>query len=241
MRLYYGSYAHVENEAAVTIDRSVGFNDAQQTYDVTHTWTITGMIYGPDQNTVISNYAALEAAYSKNYKDLVWYGNDGTTVAHSLRNAGSVTGVRIIKPPSYPKADGGELTTWRSYTIVAEAKFFFSPRDKQQLSTFSETVRVSGGGPLFTMVETVEGVARRVKVRNRTAFHATQSGQAVGRGRYPVPPGPIWPGFLLRDPEISRTSPRFSGVLFEDYGVSWSYEFGSGVPLAGLPHLWPSA
>lgn len=240
-RLYYGTYAHDDNEAAVTIDKQVSFNDAEQAVTVTQTWNIEGQVHGTTQNLTIAATTLLEIAYSEHYRDLVLYGDDGITVAHALRNAGSTTGVRITKPPSFPRGKDAELSTFRTYQITAQAEYYFNPRDLRQLIAFQESVSTRGGGPEFTMIATVLGPAVRQKVRNKSPFFATQQGSAIGRSRYPTPPGPIWPGFLLSNPQIVRTSPELKGFKYEGYGVQWAYEYGSPEVLPGLPNLWPKS
>lgn len=237
MRLYYGSYAHAENDAAVSIQSQKVFNDAEQSIEVRHVWTITGQLHADNQADLRTAIALLESAYSVDYLDLTLLDNSGA-VAHSLLNAGSTTGVRITQPPSYPKGDGAEYSTFRSYSIVAEATYNYAA-PVSSLVSFSETVSIRGGGPVYAVVETVEGPAERQKIRNFSACRATQSGQAVGRFDYPPVPAALFPDFLKEDPVITRTGPDKVGPnTLQNYKVSWQYEFESPTQLFALPNVW---
>ncbi len=239
MQLLYGSYAHAENEATVSIQSSRVLNDAEQSIETRTVWSIQGQLHADSQAELITAIALLEAAYAVDYYDLVLLDNSGN-VAHALRNAGSTTGVRITQPPSYPDGRGAEFSTYRTYTIVAEASYRIVPPDGQSaLVSFSETVSIRGGGPVYAMVETVEGPAERQRIRNFSACRATQSGQAVGLFDYPPVPAPLFPDFLTEDPVISRTGPDKTGPnTLENYKVSWEYQFASPSQLFALPNVW---
>lgn len=240
MTIVYGSYSAASDTVSVSINRTTTLNQAMESYITTHHWTLTGQVHGDTQNEVVANLLLLEAAFSRSGKDLKLIGNDGTTVCHALLNAGSISGVRITQPPSYPNGEGAELTTFRNFTISAEADYYFAPSKVSQLLSFSESVSMTGGGPMFDMIELINGPALRYRIRNRTAWRATQSGQAVGRSSYPTPPLPIWPGFEVRDPQLQLSSPQWLGKSYTNWGVSWSYEFAASESLAGFPHVWPA-
>jgi len=238
MRLSYGSYLHQENEVAIRIGASRVFNDAEQSIETRITWTIDGQLHATSQALLRAEILALEAAYSVDYGNLILYQNDGVTVAHNLMNAGSTTGVRITQPPSYPQGSGAEYSTYRTYTIQAEATYNY-PGPVSPLVSFSETVSIRGGGPVYAIVETVEGPAERQKIRNFSACRATQSGSAVGRFDYPPVPAPLFPDYQMEDPTISRTGPDKTGQnTLQNYKVSWSYEFASPILLFTLPNVW---
>lgn len=240
MILQYGSYSFDSDSVAVSINRNTSLNEAMESYITTHSWNITGTMHGTDQNTVIANLVALESAFSRSGRDLQLIGNDGTTVAHSLLNAGSVSGVRITQPPHYPRGDGAELSTFRNFAISAEADYFFAPQKLNQLKAFTETINIQGGGPLYDFIEMVNGPPVPYRVRNFTLWRATQAGQAIGLHSRPLPPLPLWPGAQIHGPATSKQSPRWMGKKFVDFGVSWQYEFASADPLVGEPGLWPT-
>lgn len=241
MRLVAGSYPHAENEAAVTIAKSRTRNEAQQSIEEKVVWTITGQVHGTDQATTTAAVRALESAYAQDYIDLVLYLDDGSTIAHQLRNAGSTSGVLITQPPSFPVGQGAENSTFRTYTITAEASYALEPQgdsNDEQLLTFTETVQISGGGPVYAWFEGTTGAPERQKVRERSLCRVSQSGQATAKRGYPRIPSPIFPEWLIADPVFGYTSPQLRGTTFENYGVSWQYEFAAPSRLDGRPHQW---
>lgn len=236
----YGSFSFDSDTVAVSIQRNNTLNEAMQSYITTHQWELTGQIQGTTQNDVISKCALMETAFSLAGKDLIVLGNDGSTVAHSLLNAGSVSGVRVTRPPSYPRGDGTQLTTFRDFTISLEADYYFAPQVTDTLKMFNETVNISGGGPLYDLIEMTNGPPVFYRVRNFTPWRATQSGSAVGLRSRPNPQAPIWPGALLRGGSFSLQSPHWMGKQYVDYGIAWQYEFASAEPLVGEPGTWPT-
>lgn len=242
MFLQYGSYIHAENEVSITIDQQSVVNEAGQQYAVDKTWNIQGIIQAPTQALVIVAYTLLEAAYSRWYQNLTLLTDTGL-VAHQLPNAGSLTGVRITKPPSYPKGEGAELSTFRTYSITATARYP-AIGATNPLKSFHESLAMSGGGPRRAVVECANVRPQEQVIKAFTAFRAVQSGQAVGMFNYPIVPAPIFPGKEV-EPSIPPGnpvpgSPRLLNGIHIDWPVSWHYEYISATPLVGLPNRWPA-
>jgi hypothetical protein len=242
-RLRYGSYSHAVNEASVQMAASTIDNEAGQPYAVRRTWTIGGRAEGDDTTAVVNAMALLEAAYSFNFSDLVLEDDSGN-VLHALRNAGSLSGVRIIQPVSYPVGEGAELSTFRNYTIVAQADYpaigafggGFNP-----LRAFSETLSFSGGGPRRAVIECANVPPQEQFINAFTAFRAIQSGSAVGMFAYPLIPAPLFPGKEEVAGQPTIGSPKLKNGIYIEWPVSWSYTFVSATPLVGLPNRWPSS
>jgi hypothetical protein len=239
--LRYGNYTHSQNEASVRIDKQSIDNDAGQQYAVEHTWAIDGKVHGDTTAAVWLAYTVLEAAYSADYFDAVLLDDDGNVV-HALPNAGSLTGVRVRKPPSYPVGEGAELSTFRTYSIVLSAQYP-SAGAANPLRSFSETLSFAGGGIRRTVVEIADGPPQEQVLSLYTAQRLTQQGQAVGSFGYPLVPPPLFPGFEEEEsvppgnPQYG--SPKLRNGLYVDWPVSWAYRFISGRPLVGLPNRWP--
>jgi hypothetical protein len=235
MYLTYGSYRHPFQEAAVSIGRSIQMEPSGLAARVIHTWQISGIMIGSSATELGARCNLLDQAYSRSFLD-VFISDQNGNVIHSLRNAGSLTGVQVIQPPSYPKGDGAELATERTYSIVLQAEFLINVISP--LMAFTETIQLSGGGPLFGILPTITGLPRRALLRQATEFRATQSGSAVGRLAYPFPMAPIWPGALKMAPTITRTSGSRQGLGLIGWTVQWQYEYESPFPLIGLPNIW---
>lgn len=237
LQVVYGNYFHASDEAAVAINRSTALDQTGQGLTYRDTWVITGEMIADTPTALAARCLLLEAGYSRHYRDAAIIDSSGN-VLHLLQNSGSFTGVRVIQPPSYPRADGPELATQRTFQITLEAEYQFAIGDAYL--AYQETVQSGGGGPLLTVVQTITGPPRRQKLADQTPFTAMQSGSATGRLAYPPIPGPLWPGALMKAPVITRTGPSRQGQGLIGWSVSWQYEFAAAGPLLGLPTTWPT-
>lgn len=238
MILQYGSYYTADHECTVVIDREAVMNAAGQPYALRHTWSIEGMIFGDDTAAVVAAFLALERAFAVWFFDLYLLDSSGN-ICHAMPSRGSLTGVKIIKPPSYPKGDGAELSTFRTYAIIATADYPYGG-GVNPLKSFTERLAFSGGGPRQTVVECVDVLPQPQILNLFTAFRATQAGSAVGMFGYPPIPAPIFPGAIEEAGQPEFTSPSLMYGTYVDFGVSWNYRFVSAFPLVGLPNQWPS-
>lgn len=239
MYLRYGNYQTADSEVSVTILREAQVNEAGQPYALRHTWDITGIIFGDDTAAVVANLLALERAFAFWGNDLALIDSNGT-ICHAMPSGGSLTGVRITKPPSYPNGDGAELSTFRTYSITATCDYPYGPVTNP-LKSFTETLAFSGGGPRRIVVECAFGPPQPQIVNQFTAFRATQTGSAVGMYGYPPIPPPIFPAALVENGSPSFTGGQLRNGVYVDFGVQWAYRFESPTPLIGLPNQWPAS
>lgn len=241
MYLRYGNYQTADSEVSVTILREAQVNEAGQPYALRHTWEIEGTIFGDDTAAVVANLLALERAFAVWGLDLALIDSNGT-ICHSMPSGGSLTGVRITKPPSYPNGDGAELSTFRTYSITATCDYPYGlGQVTNPLKSFTETLSFSGGGPRRIVVECAFGPPQPQIVNQFTAFRATQAGSAVGMYGYPPIPPPIFPAALVENGSPSFTGGQLRNGVYVDFGVQWAYRFESPTPLIGLPNQWPAS
>lgn len=240
--LKYGGYQHTDDTVTFTIDVSSNETDGGDLYESVHTWSIEGQIQGSDTADVVAKFRALEAAYAVWFQDLVFYDASGAAT-HRLLNDGSTSGVRIIKPPSYPRGDGAQLSTFRDFSIQAQAVYPASGDQGNVLRSYNETLSFAGGGPERTVVECVNVRPQEQLLKLWTAATVRQAGSAVGLFAYPEIPPPLFPGKerIRSDPpgNPQKGSPQKRGGKYVNYPISWSYEFVSGTPLYGDPNRWP--
>jgi hypothetical protein len=104
--------------------------------------------------------------------------------------------------------------------------------------SFTETVEMEGGGPVFVMLSSINMAPQRQMTQVASPYRAVQRGQAVGQFGYPIPPPPIWPWALCHAPKFKRIAPKQDGLVLTDFGITWLYEFESSSPLFGWPHVW---
>src|SRR5690606_32239803 len=81
--------------------------------------------------------------------------DSGQPTSHVISSVGTLGGIRVTQMPSYPRGDGGEYTTFRTFEIQLEADY---PNLQAELVAFEEQISVTGtGGPRFTILETLTG------------------------------------------------------------------------------------
>jgi hypothetical protein len=81
------------------------------------TWRLNGEVLGATPAAVQSAYRALDKLFNAAGGDLVLYADDGTTIKHSLINSQTLLGTKVSKPFSFPKGDGAELATLRTWSV----------------------------------------------------------------------------------------------------------------------------
>jgi hypothetical protein len=198
-------------------------NPAGYPVETTHRVECEGELLGVDTADILRQSAAAETAFKLWGGDLVLY-TDAGGIAEALRNATSTTGVSIPEY-SFPKGDGAELTTYRSFSFVAEASYPAAGGGSQSnVIAYEQRVRVSGGLPIVSVLRPKRGPMVRVFETETSEYTATQTGSAVGLVLRPTPPPPLWPQLLIGR-EIERTDPILTIAGPRNYGISWTYTF----------------
>jgi hypothetical protein len=211
-------------------------NEAGQIYKWHDTIACRLVLLGAGQADLIRQVAAFERALTLQYQDFAVLADDGT-VAVQLRNAASLTGVRVTHGPSYPEGDGAEFATRRTVDFTLEADYP-APGAARMLLAFRETVSYSGGLPLVVFAKPLAGRPIKQFVGQDT-YRAVQSGQLVSVGPGPFAPSALWPGALVDRDGPNPTSPNFLGRAYEGFGLAWTYRFESADPLPFRnPNVW---
>lgn len=237
--LRYGVYTHGADEVSLTVSKSALLGPTGQRYGQRITWAIDGRLIADDTAAVVTAKRQLESAYDRDGQDFTFTDSNGT-VAHSMQSAGSLSGVVIDEPPSFPDGTGAQLSTYLDYRIVAHCDYGFTAGENP-LKSFTETLSFAGGGPRRAVVECTNALPQEQVLSLATAYRCTQSGAAVGLLAYPPIPGPIFPGKEeVAGSDRSFGSPRYVNGVYTDWPVSWSYLFISATPLIGRPNVWPA-
>lgn len=238
MYLKWGNYTHPIGEPQIAIARQPILADSGIPVAHTVLWDIQGKLLGTGQADLDTKIASLVAAYEKQNQDLVLLQSDGQTESqHTLKRSETRGGVWVVSGPNFPEGRGAEYATVRTFSIQIQAEVPVTD-PQSALVSFEETLRLSGGGPIYSHVETAFGFPVKQKLRANTTFRATQSGSAIGYHNYPAVPLPIFGrARLVGLPSITRTSPRQVGTSFRHYRVAWQYQFESAFPLSALPNV----
>lgn len=243
MILKYGNYAHSQNEVNVDIKKRTIENEAKQKTGYIETWTITGILHASTQAALTTAIASLKSNYAVNGYDLTLYLDDGTTpTSHGLSSSGAKGGVRIIEGPSFPITTGAEYSTYRTFSIVAEAEYNIESGSGNQpkYESYDESITFQGtGGPIWKLFPTLNGRWQRQQVAERSSYTVQQRGRAVGKNTRPSPPPPIWPDAEHEEQRVIEFgTPDRVGNGYENYPISWSYVFESNDRLNGNPGNW---
>lgn len=244
-QLSYGGFDHDENEANASISRQGIVSDDGVVWAYTESWAIDGILHGDTDNELVTAMVALQAAYAIQGQDLVL--TKGGTAMHSLINANSLSGVRITSPPQFAVKASGELTTFRSYSLVVEADFALSnmtyaladgatPASNSEiiLLKYEELFDYKGtGGPRFALLPTITGTYLKQQLTETSPVEVTQSGMAIGLGKRPLPATPIYPDDEHVERRIIRMpQARKRGGYQIEFPIHWSYTFERNKPFS---------
>lgn len=229
----YGFYSHAENEVLLTTQKRPVYSARGLRQATRVTYQLSGQILSDSASNLAVSIAALESAYSVDgYSFGLFYG-DGSATSLYVNSADTLGGTRVVAGPEYPKGDGSEFATSRTYTITLEADY---PATVDPLLDYRETVSLFGGGQSFVHLQTLTGPPQKQIVAQQTVYRAEQSGSSIGYGIWLPPPAPLWPYAELQPQRrISRTSPRVTGRSVSEFLTEWSYAFESATPLVGFP------
>lgn len=234
-------YQHRIGEAGVEINRQALYTELKELWAIVQTWTITGRIRNPtgDPKDLDAEIANIEAIYSTNGGDLILKHDDGTPTAHAIYNIDTIGGIVVKQPPTFSAYRNGEYVSYRTYKVVLEATQNAFPAGSQILYSWKEELKFSGGGPKFVWLEPNTGPPILQMAKAQTPYRATQSGRIVTIFDEPNLPPPIWLANLMANPVTTKSSPTpfglYGGVRAVLYGLNYSYEFESVLPLIGSP------
>lgn len=244
MIVKFGTFAHDNNEVALSINNTSKLNKAGAIEFVTEQWDMTGFLQADTQLGLNSKITALENAYATGGKDLLLLFDNGSTLsAHFMLNSRSLGGTRIVSPPSYPEGTGAEYTTFRRYNISIAADFLPPGAFRVKFLDFQERLTFTGGGPRFIMLQALNGPPQRQLVAQQTPFRLVQSGSQIGQIRRFPPNAPLFPQDEHIDQrQITEGGPvrNASGRLarFTEFSTSWQYTFEAINPFSARPTFW---
>lgn len=240
MYLRKGEYTHPIGEPQIAISKRPILNSGGVPVAHTVIWAIQGMLLGSGQTDLDAQIEALTTAYARQNEDIVLLLSDGATESqHTLKVRDTRGGVYVTQGPDFPKGDGPEYATRRSFAVQLSAEVPVAGSIGAVMN-FTETLSTSGGGPRYSHVETALGFPIKQQLRRATTYQATQAGTATGYSMYPSLPRPIFgEANLAHAPRITRRSPEWIGNSTRNFTVSWQYQFESAFPFFGLPSVAP--
>lgn len=212
---------HPDNEVnLVTVAVQTRFSPRNQKLSQTKTISLFGEIQASSVSAIITRINELETAYSQDNLDFRYTVNG--SLAHSLLNDSTNVSGTSVASRSFPRGDGAELATKRSFSIVIQATY--DVPSGTDLVSWTESIETIGtGGPKFQLIETVYAPVALYTTINSAQFYQ-QTGMAVGYSSYPAPPGPVnEAGEYLDRRRITRVSGRNMGSQIRYFTTRWSY------------------
>lgn len=230
----YGSYTFPAGLVDVSLTKTA--RRSPRGTPQTELWrmTLSGTLIADGQAACNTAAQQLEQAFAFDNQTLAVHLGDGTQSVHKLSPDNSISGVRIVQPPSFPTGRDAELATGRSFTLTAEAEYIHAQADGYK--SWQESISVRGdGGPEYSLRKVHTGPPQLHQIHAQTPVFVTQQGSAVGFLTYPLAPPPINWGVRLGSQTIGeKASPQFRGALYTDFPIRWSYQFvnttDNGVP-----------
>ena len=239
MKLQYGSFTHEINDAALTIQRAPGFSERGFRTGTREIWQVQGVLHGDTVAAVTTAIAALQTAYQTQGQTIKLLEDAGTETTHKIEASDALGGVRVTLAPSYPKGDGAEYTTYRSYTLTAEA---IRKDNEVELLAFRETIQHTGtAGPRDIWIHTLIDPPVHQTVNLFTTQQIIQAGSAVGYSAYPFAyANPILPSLehLDRRQIVPQGPQSHRGTSFTEFRLDWTFFFETNVGTLLLPNAF---
>lgn len=243
----YGNY-RFDDHAVSFVKRMPPIRDnAGVIYQWAPEYTLTGEIRIADTGTVAGNQAAMtaklaefEAAFSQQYKDLVFYDDAGNPTVHKLLNQQTLGGVKLLTNIEYPTSQGAEYAISRTFqiTIGAEVSANQGGGGSGVVNWFESLTFEGTGGKRSVWQTMIEGPPIRQQVAQFTTIRAVQSGNAVGNIGYIPFPAPIYGSDVEHEDRRvwKRSTPQnFGGNGGTNYPSEWAYFFEFANPAFGNP------
>lgn len=232
-----GTIAFDNNSNHIKVGSTVRWNKGNLPLSQVNWIDVSGDLLGSDQNSIIQAENALKTALAVQYGDLIFYGDDNTTIAEGLISRTSITGVRCVEGPTFKDTYGPQFATLRSYQFRFEAEYTIA--GAASYISFTEALSFRGGLPQFAMRLALDAPPQRQMVWPATPYVVEQSGSAEGYLAYPPMPSPKFPFALKEAGDTRYLDPTRKGPNgWEGWPISWRYNFEWASPLVGFPQVW---
>lgn len=251
MTVCYGSFSFPVGEAEITFSQNTRYLENGDADRLISSVDISGKYEGTSYSGYESQMTAMIAAMASSENTFYVKYPDASIATHlTLSGSSSLVGPRATAF-SFPESTGPEFAAVRTYRIRVEAEK--SPAGTSthgDVVSYKESVSISSGSGIYQVIETITGAAQIFLTCQKTAFRATQQGEAVGLTDYPAPSLPLWPDALIDTLPVTYDSPSFVKVgaggtadTCQMFRTQWSYSFAGSVYFCGTdcyPHSWAS-
>lgn len=231
MIVTYGGFSFTDNEAMVTFwGQQVEFDSRGRPRRLRRRMNIEGEIIATTPAGIDTRVAAIQTAFEVGGQDAGLYIPPSTLTHIALSNSNSVSGVRIVQPPSFNMRDGmAHFATGLPFSIALEAEYLLT-QSGDSLVNYQETITYTGdGGPRRMVIEVVEGPPVTQTTTEQTPIVIEQSGSATGILDYPDVNPPLVAALLDRPDgiQVSRDVPRMENGIYTEFTARWNYRMTS--------------
>lgn len=237
MQARYGSYAFAANSCWTLVRRSYELNAAGIPYIEKIDVDVEGYLTGTTQAQLAAAEIALTAALVAPFYDFVLARDDGGRSGINLRNASSLSGVRVTAGPSFTSKVGAEYANQRTYNFTVSADYPIISEDTRYVS-FSERMDYDGGEPEYDYKDAINGPSQLQQLWFQKPYVLVQSGEAYGFADYPPFPPMAFPSKRIKAPQVGRIGGERTGRKYKKFGIRWTYTMKSNAPLVAVPTLW---
>lgn len=243
----YGT-ARPPAESAVTRELRPNFNGANQIISFTESWTIAGDILPGEGETPSASLLRTKLDALISQFEVPGYHlkrqTEGGVIIDEINPAYCQWGPRLADV-SFPSGADSVIPVRLPFSIRMEAEVRPPSLEAIDVLDFQETLQHIPepryewqGGRYFP--------GRIVRVRNFPGVMYRQQGRAVTLANLFVIPPPLFPRYMLGDPQINEQSrkPGKSGNQWKNLGreVTWQYEFALPFRVFNArPHQWPGS
>ncbi len=227
----YGTFSFNSDEPEITTSEQFTFSENGDRERRQVKISISGRVQGTNPNI---GAESIRSAFLADDQDLT-VKKDGTTVSHLTYTAGSCLRGPKVNSFSFPESTGPEMAVGgiRSYAIEVELEQEMASPSRGDVVEWKESTTWQDGSiGNWQVLETIEGKAEVWKTGDFKAYRVTQSGEALGRTKYPDPPSPLFPSKLIDKQPIERSSPEYTIIAADGsvrharmYRIRWGYEF----------------
>lgn len=253
MLVQYNNHQHPPGTVEYSMRLEPILNEAEFPISQKYRFDLNGKLFStkPDaasaQADIAAQIVALRAAYVSG-GDLILVQDNGQPSPNSIFSSKTLGGVRVIKPPEFPKGDGAQYVTQLDFSVILEAEIPFSGA-AGTLWAFEESLDFDGdGGPEIGALKPLRGPVIIQTLHQFTPVTMVQKGSATGYLSYwsQLYQPPLCPALQNHGPGATRYGKRGARAIgrgkdraYKLFPSWWQYTFISPIKIDGTPAVWP--
>jgi len=243
MILKYGTYPFPASCADLIIGREAVIAPSGIVSEVVALADVRLDVNVPNGNTDPQAYIAtlckqIEIVMAGPQQNLMLYDNKNRPTGYGLSLADSVTGIQVIRPPSYESNGPGEFVTHRRIHFTLRSVEY--ARGGNFLVSYMDRVSKTGdGSPEIIESENVESLPVQIMTKRFTTVRYVQTGYAEGYSSYWPWPAILFPVPIYKPDRSTHNEivPNLRGNVFTNYRREWNRIYSAPINLFTGPVL----